>query len=91
MRIERVVAHAFGALRGETLELAQGMTVICGPNEAGKTSWHAAIRAAVCGVRRSRGRATASPSARSTTSTSPSISPSTRTTWWRPFASGWRT
>ena len=58
MRVERVVAHAFGPLKGETLELAPGMTVICGPNEAGKTSWHAAIRAAVCGVRRSRGRAT---------------------------------
>jgi exonuclease SbcC len=59
MRIERVTAHAFGPFRGRTLELAPGLTIVIGANEAGKTSWHAAIRAAVCGLRRGRGRATA--------------------------------
>jgi DNA repair protein SbcC/Rad50 len=58
MRIERLTAHAFGPLRGESLELAPGLTVVSGPNESGKSSWHAATRAAVCGVRRGRGAAT---------------------------------
>jgi exonuclease SbcC len=56
MRIHKVTAHAFGPFTGETLELAPGMTIIRGPNEAGKSSWHAAIYAALCGMRRARGR-----------------------------------
>lgn len=56
MWIERVVARAFGPLTDETLELGEGMTVIGGPNEAGKTSWHAATRLALTGVRRGPGR-----------------------------------
>jgi ABC-type lipoprotein export system ATPase subunit len=56
MRIEKVVAHAFGPLEEETLELAPGMTLAYGPNEAGKSSWHAAIYAGLCGVRRSKGQ-----------------------------------
>ncbi len=58
MRIQRVVARAFGPFENETLELAQGMTVVAGPNEAGKSSWHAATRLAITGVRRGRGRTT---------------------------------
>ena len=45
MRIERVTGHAFGPFTGESLDLAPGLTVVSGPNEAGKSSWHAAIRA----------------------------------------------
>jgi hypothetical protein len=56
MWIERIIARAFGPLRDETLELGEGMTVISGPNEAGKTSWHAALRLALIGVRRGPGR-----------------------------------
>ena len=56
MWIERVIARAFGPLQDETMELGQGMTVISGPNEAGKTSWHAALRLALTGVRRGPGR-----------------------------------
>lgn len=63
MRIEHVIARAFGPFRGETLELAPGMTVVVGANEAGKSSWHAAIRLAITGVRRGRGRATAADAA----------------------------
>lgn len=63
MRIERVIARAFGPFRGETLELAPGMTVVVGPNEAGKSSWHAAMRLAITGIRRGRGRATAADAA----------------------------
>ena len=58
MRIERVTGHAFGPFTGESLDLAPGLTVVSGPNEAGKSSWHAAIRAGVCGVRRGRGAGT---------------------------------
>lgn len=56
MWIERVMARAFGPLRDESLELGEGMSVITGPNEAGKTSWHAALRLALTGVRRGPGR-----------------------------------
>ncbi len=56
MWIERVIARAFGPLVDQTLELAPGMTVVGGPNEAGKTSWHAATRLAITGVRRGPGR-----------------------------------
>ena len=59
MRIELVTAVAFGPFRNETIDLAPGMTVIGGPNEAGKSTWHAALRAAVCGARRGRGRPSA--------------------------------
>ena len=54
MRIESVTAHAFGPLAGETLELAPGLTVVAGVNESAKSSWHAALYAALCG--RGQGR-----------------------------------
>jgi len=63
MRIQHVVARAFGPLRDATLDLAPGLTVVAGPNEAGKSSWHAAIRLALTGVRRGRGRTTAADAA----------------------------
>ncbi len=56
MRIRKVRACAFGPFEGAELDLAPGMTVIAGPNEAGKSTWHAAIYAGLCGVRRGRGR-----------------------------------
>lgn len=59
MWIEQVTAYAFGPLTDETLKLGPGMTVVHGPNEAGKSSWHAALYAGLCGVRRSRGAGTA--------------------------------
>ena len=40
-----------------------GLNVIFGPNEAGKTTWHAAIRMALTGVRRGRGSSTKEASA----------------------------
>jgi recombinational DNA repair ATPase RecF len=63
MWIERITARSFGALRDQTLELGPGMNVVYGPNEAGKTTWHAAIRMALTGVRRGRGSATREASA----------------------------
>lgn len=56
MRIESITAHAFGPFKGKTLELGQWMTVIYGPNESGKSTWHAALYAALCGVRRGHGQ-----------------------------------
>jgi len=56
MRILKVTVHAFGPLAGETLEFAEGMTVISGDNESAKSTWHAAIYAALCGRRRGKGR-----------------------------------
>ena len=56
MRIQKVTAHAFGPLVGETLELAEGVTVVVGDNESAKSSWHAAIFASLCGRRRGKGR-----------------------------------
>ena len=45
MRFESVTAHAFGPFVGRSLELAPGLNVIHGPNEAGKSSLHAALYA----------------------------------------------
>jgi DNA repair exonuclease SbcCD ATPase subunit len=59
MRIQRVVARAFGPFQDRSLDLAPGMTVIAGPNESGKSSWHAALRLAITGVRRGKGPGTA--------------------------------
>ncbi len=56
MRIERVTAHAFGPLSEQRLDLAPGMTLVYGPNEAGKSSWHAALYAGLCGMRRAKGQ-----------------------------------
>jgi recombinational DNA repair ATPase RecF len=58
MKINTVKAVAFGPFSGETLDLAPGMTVVYGPNESGKSSWHAAVYAALCGMKKSRGQPT---------------------------------
>ena len=56
MRFESVKAHDFGPFHEKTLDLAPGMNVVYGPNEAGKSSWHAALYAGLCGMRRRRGQ-----------------------------------
>ncbi len=63
MWVERVTARAFGGLRDQSLDLGPGLNVIHGPNEAGKSTWHAAIRMALTGVRRGRGSSTREASA----------------------------
>ena len=55
MRFESITAHAFGPFQDQSLELARGMTVIHGPNESGKSTWHAAMYVGLCGTRRARG------------------------------------
>jgi exonuclease SbcC len=56
MRIKRVHIGAFGPFTDKTLDMGPGMTVIVGDNESGKTTWHSAIYAALCGMRRGAGR-----------------------------------
>ncbi|WP_086662230.1 ATP-binding protein [Lentzea kentuckyensis] len=56
MKIESVTAHAFGPLHDRTLPLAPGLTVVSGVNESAKSTWHAAIRVALCGEPSSRHR-----------------------------------
>jgi AAA domain len=58
MVFETVTAGAFGSLVDRTLILAPGMTLIYGPNESGKSTWHAALYAGLCGRRRMRGAGT---------------------------------
>ncbi len=55
MRFESVTAHSFGPFSDETLQFAPNMTVIHGPNESGKSTWHAVLYAAFCGMRRGGG------------------------------------
>jgi DNA repair exonuclease SbcCD ATPase subunit len=56
MRFESVTAHAFGPFVERPLEVARGLTIVHGANESGKSSWHAALYAALCGMRRGRGQ-----------------------------------
>lgn len=56
MIVERVAVIAFGPLKAEDVELAPGMNVVFGPNEAAKSTLHAALFAGLCGMRRSRGQ-----------------------------------
>ena len=55
MRFESVRAHPFGPFDDDTLTLAPGLNVVYGPNEAGKSTWHAALYAGLCGLRRGKG------------------------------------
>ena len=55
MRIERVRARGFGPITDEAIELAPGLTVVYGPNESAKSSWHSAITLGLCGMRRAKG------------------------------------
>ena len=56
MRFRKVVACGFGPHTNDCLELAPRMTVVYGLNEAGKSSWHAALYAGFCGMRRGAGK-----------------------------------
>ena len=39
----------FGALEGKTLELTDGLNILCAPNESGKSTWCAFVRAMLYG------------------------------------------
>src|SRR5881296_2683044 len=54
MKFLTVSSNGFGFLRSNSLTFAPKFTVVYGPNEAGKSTWHSALYAAFCGMRRSR-------------------------------------
>src|SRR5947208_10813929 len=54
MRFLSVSSNGFGSLRSNSLTFAPKFTVVYGPNETGKSTWHTALYAAFCGMRRSR-------------------------------------
>lgn len=56
MKFLDVSTSGFGAIRNASIAFAPKFTVIYGPNEAGKSTWHAALNAGFCGMRRSRGQ-----------------------------------
>lgn len=49
MKINKLTA-SFGKLNGDTLELKDGLNVISAPNESGKSTWCAFIRAMLYGI-----------------------------------------
>ena len=59
MKIKRCSVYRFGKLKDKDLEFKDGITLIQGPNESGKTTLHTAIAALLFGVERNRGRAAA--------------------------------
>ncbi len=50
MHVESVHLHGFGRLTGRTFRFAPGLTVVHGPNEAGKSTLHAAVSAGLFGL-----------------------------------------
>ena len=49
MKIRRMTAR-FGALDGRELELGGGFDIVTAPNESGKSTWCAFIRAMLYGI-----------------------------------------
>jgi len=49
MKIRKMTAH-FGTLKGESLVLGEGLNVITAPNERGKSTWCAFLKAMLYGV-----------------------------------------
>jgi exonuclease SbcC len=56
MRFESVRVWSFGPFRNQVLKFAPKFTIVYGGNESGKTTWHAALFASLCGIRRARGK-----------------------------------
>lgn len=54
MRIEALELPAFGALSGQRFELGPGISVVQGPNEAGKSTFHTALETVLFGFEESR-------------------------------------
>lgn len=57
MKLKKLSLSNFGRFRGETLELQDGINLIYGENESGKSTVHTFIRSMLFGMRRGRGRA----------------------------------
>ena len=50
MHVESVQLHGFGRLAGREFRFAPGLTIVHGPNEAGKSTLHAALSAGLFGL-----------------------------------------
>lgn len=59
MKIEKLELKNFGKFRNKTIELGDGIQLIFGENEAGKTTIHTFIHCMLFGMERGRGRAAA--------------------------------
>ena len=57
MKINRIHINSFGKLRNRTFSFSDGIHVIQGPNESGKSTLHAFLEAMYFGLERGRGRA----------------------------------
>ncbi len=57
MKIKRLAVHNFGKLHDVTLDFYDGINLVCGQNESGKSTLHAFISAMFFGMERGRGRA----------------------------------
>ncbi|MGI6069258.1 MAG: ATP-binding protein [Blautia sp.] len=57
MKINEIHIQNFGCLKDKSLVLADGINVIYGPNESGKTTLHTFVKSMFFGIRRLRGRA----------------------------------
>jgi DNA repair exonuclease SbcCD ATPase subunit len=49
MKIKNMTAH-FGALEGQSLQLGEGLNILYAPNEHGKSTWCAFVRAMLYGI-----------------------------------------
>lgn len=57
MKLKQLRIHNFGKLKDRDIILEDGINVIYGPNESGKTTLHAFIKGMFYGIARQRGRA----------------------------------
>ncbi len=57
MEYRRLHINHFGTLQNQTLEFSEGINVIYGPNESGKSTLHAFLEAMLFGMERGRGKA----------------------------------
>ena len=56
MKLKKLSLNNFGRFRGEVLKLEDGINVIYGENESGKSTVHTFIRSMLFGMKRGRGR-----------------------------------
>ena len=56
MKITSLNINAFGKFIGKTLSFSDGINVICGNNEAGKTTTHAFIKAMLFGIKKKKSK-----------------------------------
>lgn len=57
MRLEELILKNFGKFKNKRIELSEGINLIYGENEAGKTTIHTFLRGMLYGMERGRGRA----------------------------------